>query len=127
MEVQHAAAFAAGAVLGAGALYLYTRSGRLPQTSAVEGEAGPVPQQGKDGGAAAAAAEAGRVNGSAAAPLGCASSSGAGGAGAYDMSRFDEDEILEEQLTRNVQFFGLDSQRRIGGAFVVVVGLGVSS
>ena len=129
MEVQHAAAFAAGAVLGAGALYLYTISGRLQQTAVAEGEARPLPQQGKAGGAAAAvaAAEAGRANGSAAAPLGGASSSGAGGAGAFDMSRFDEDEILEEQLTRNVQFFGLDSQRRIGGAFVVVVGLGVSS
>lgn len=42
------------------------------------------------------------------------------------MANFDQDEILEEQLTRNVQFFGLEAQRRIGGAFVVVVGLGVS-
>ena len=32
--------------------------------------------------------------------------------------------MLSEQLTRNVQFFGLEAQRRVAGAFVVVVGLG---
>ena len=121
MEVQHAAAFAAGAALGVAALYLYTRSIRLQQTAAATGNAGALEQQSEQGGGAAGAAgEAGRANGSAAAgPLGASSNE-------FDMSRFDEDEILEEQLTRNVQFFGLDGQRRIGGAFVVVVGLGVS-
>ena len=34
------------------------------------------------------------------------------------------DEILAEQFTRNVQFFGKDAQARIAGSFVVVVGLG---
>jgi tRNA A37 threonylcarbamoyladenosine dehydratase len=34
------------------------------------------------------------------------------------------DEILAEQFTRNVQFFGRDAQARIAGSFVVVVGLG---
>jgi tRNA A37 threonylcarbamoyladenosine dehydratase len=38
---------------------------------------------------------------------------------------FDEDDIIAEQLTRNVQFFGLDNQKRIAHSFVVVVGLGV--
>ena len=36
-----------------------------------------------------------------------------------------EDEVIAEQLTRNVQFFGEDAQQRIADAFVVVVGLGV--
>ncbi|EFN56689.1 hypothetical protein CHLNCDRAFT_21979 [Chlorella variabilis] len=40
------------------------------------------------------------------------------------MAEFEQDEVLEEQLTRNVQFFGLPAQKRIGGSFVVVVGLG---
>lgn len=37
---------------------------------------------------------------------------------------FDKDEIISEQLTRNVQFFGEHGQRAVGGSFVVVVGLG---
>lgn len=37
----------------------------------------------------------------------------------------EEDDILQEQLTRNVQFFGLEKQKRIGSSFVVVIGLGV--
>jgi hypothetical protein len=36
-----------------------------------------------------------------------------------------DDDILGEQLTRNVQFFGRESQQRVCDAFVVVVGLGV--
>jgi hypothetical protein len=40
---------------------------------------------------------------------------------------FDEDEILSEQLTRNVQFFGLEGQKRIANSFVVVIGLGVGN
>lgn len=43
------------------------------------------------------------------------------------VASFHEDDILGEQLTRNVQFFGLEAQQRIGQAFVVVVGLGVSA
>lgn len=39
--------------------------------------------------------------------------------------RFEDDEILSEQLTRNVQFFGLENQKKIANSFVVVVGLGV--
>ena len=38
---------------------------------------------------------------------------------------FSQDEVLSEQLTRNLQFFGADNQQRIAKAFVVVVGLGV--
>jgi hypothetical protein len=40
---------------------------------------------------------------------------------------FESDEILAEHLTRNVQFFGIEKQKQIANAFVVVVGLGVSS
>ncbi|KAL6763247.1 hypothetical protein V8C86DRAFT_2497247 [Haematococcus lacustris] len=38
--------------------------------------------------------------------------------------RFREDEILTEQLTRNIQFFTADNQQRVADAFVIVVGLG---
>ncbi|KMS97423.1 hypothetical protein BVRB_5g127040 [Beta vulgaris subsp. vulgaris] len=41
--------------------------------------------------------------------------------GAPDLS---QDEIVSEQLTRNIQFFGLDSQQKVTGSFVVVIGLG---
>ena len=40
---------------------------------------------------------------------------------------FETDEILAEHLTRNIQFFGVEGQRKIQDAFVVVVGLGVSA
>jgi tRNA A37 threonylcarbamoyladenosine dehydratase len=36
-------------------------------------------------------------------------------------------QVLVEQLTRNIQFFGEESQQRIADAFVIVVGLGVST
>ena len=36
-----------------------------------------------------------------------------------------EDEILTEQFTRNVQFFGKQGQLKVAKAFVVVIGLGV--
>lgn len=48
------------------------------------------------------------------------------GEGPFDFSKFEEDEVVAEHLTRNVQFFGLPSQKRIAESFVVVVGLGVS-
>ena len=35
------------------------------------------------------------------------------------------DEVLAEQLTRNLQFFGSEAQGRVAKSFVVVVGLGV--
>ncbi|KAE8654994.1 translation initiation factor-related family protein [Hibiscus syriacus] len=34
------------------------------------------------------------------------------------------DEIVSEQLTRNIQFFGLDSQEKVTSSYVVVIGLG---
>ncbi|KAL5743549.1 hypothetical protein ACOSP7_026421 [Xanthoceras sorbifolium] len=42
------------------------------------------------------------------------------------MPGFDllNDEIVSEQLTRNIQFFGLESQRKVTGSYVVVIGLG---
>jgi hypothetical protein len=54
------------------------------------------------------------------------------GSGVLDMPstpsvrRFHEDDVLREQLTRNVQFFGLEGQQRVSDAYVIVVGLGVS-
>jgi len=48
-----------------------------------------------------------------------------GGADAPTMARFEDDEILKEQFTRNVQFFGQDGQSRVTQSFVVVIGLGV--
>lgn len=35
-------------------------------------------------------------------------------------------QVLKEQLSRNIQFFGMEGQQRIADAFVIVVGLGVS-
>jgi hypothetical protein len=43
------------------------------------------------------------------------------------LQEFDQDEVLAEQLTRNVQFFGLEKQKCITNSFVVVIGLGVSA
>lgn len=44
-----------------------------------------------------------------------------------NLQEFDQDEVLAEQLTRNVQFFGLDKQKQVAKSFVVVIGLGVST
>ncbi|XP_030952913.1 tRNA threonylcarbamoyladenosine dehydratase-like [Quercus lobata] len=35
-----------------------------------------------------------------------------------------KDEIVSEQLTRNIQFFGLESQQKVTASYVVVIGLG---
>ncbi|KAI4321242.1 hypothetical protein MLD38_034648 [Melastoma candidum] len=35
-----------------------------------------------------------------------------------------EDEIVSEQLTRNIQFFGLESQCKVTTSYVVIIGLG---
>ncbi|KAH1214594.1 tRNA threonylcarbamoyladenosine dehydratase [Glycine max] len=35
-----------------------------------------------------------------------------------------KDEIVSEQLTRNVQFFGFESQQKVTASYVVVIGLG---
>jgi len=40
------------------------------------------------------------------------------------MGSIYDDDILTEQFTRNIQFFGEAGQRAIAGAFVVVVGVG---
>lgn len=37
---------------------------------------------------------------------------------------FLQDDVISEQFTRNIQFFGMDSQLQVHNAFVVVVGLG---
>ena len=43
-----------------------------------------------------------------------------------NMSDVLGDEVLKEQLTRNIQFFGEGVQLDLAKSFVVVVGLGVS-
>jgi tRNA A37 threonylcarbamoyladenosine dehydratase len=40
------------------------------------------------------------------------------------VENFEDDDIIKEQLTRNVQFFGLPGQKDISKSFVIVVGLG---
>ncbi|KAL2521899.1 NAD(P)-binding Rossmann-fold superfamily protein [Forsythia ovata] len=34
------------------------------------------------------------------------------------------DEIVSEQLTRNIQFFGLEHQKKVTSSYVVIIGLG---
>ena len=69
--------------------------------------------------AAASAAEA-SAGGQARAPLRLPGGEEEGGEGLWE-----EDEVLAEHFTRNTQFFGAEGQRRVAGAFVIVVGLGV--
>lgn len=44
---------------------------------------------------------------------------------AFDVADFENDEVVAEHLTRNIQFFGPEAQKKIAGSFVVVIGLGV--
>ena len=59
---------------------------------------------------------------------GCNAADGSGGAKhaptCVPLCTLREDDVLAEQLTRNVQFFGEEPQQRIADAFVVIVGLG---
>jgi tRNA A37 threonylcarbamoyladenosine dehydratase len=97
MEVKTACAFAAGAALGCAAAYLASRAVVVSSPAPL---APPVAAHGQ--------------------PL-------AGDrppeAAACGVSL--DDEVVGEQLTRNVQFFGRDGQQRVCDSFVVVVGLGV--
>ncbi|KAL4854230.1 tRNA threonylcarbamoyladenosine dehydratase [Chlorella vulgaris] len=99
-----AVAFAAGAALGATALYFCTRP--QPPDHMSNAAAGSQALPSSVAATAATAAE----------PAGSTCTAG--------LRDFEQDEILAEQLTRNVQFFGLEAQKTIGGSFVVVVGLG---
>jgi hypothetical protein len=107
MDARGAAAFAAGAAAGAAVAWWALAGGakrrRLDWDALVPVADGAAAR----GGAAAAA------TGAAPPPP--------------SVARFAEDEVLSEQLARNVQFFGAEAQRRVAGAFVVVVGLGVSA
>ncbi|XP_024975450.1 tRNA threonylcarbamoyladenosine dehydratase 2 isoform X2 [Cynara cardunculus var. scolymus] len=44
----------------------------------------------------------------------------------YEIDHADllKDEIVSEQLTRNIQFFGFDAQQKVTTSYVVVIGLG---
>ncbi|RCV21100.1 hypothetical protein SEVIR_4G110400v4 [Setaria viridis] len=44
--------------------------------------------------------------------------------GATGSSDLLSDEVVSEQLTRNTQFFGMDSQKKVTESYVVVIGLG---
>ena len=44
---------------------------------------------------------------------------------AFDVADFENDEVVAEHLTRIIQFFGPEAQKKIAGSFVVVIGLGV--
>jgi hypothetical protein len=94
-----ALAFAAGACLSGGVFLLWARSrrgGRDELPDAVLLGQGPAARSGF----AACAAP-------------------------VSVREFAHDEVLLEQLTRNVQFFGMEAQQSIADSFVVVVGLGV--
>ena len=97
MEVKTACAFAAGAALGCAVAYLASRA-------AVVSSPAPL--------AALVAAHSQPLPGDTPAE-----------AAAWGVSL--DDEVVGEQLTRNVQFFGRDGQQRVCDSFVVVVGLGV--
>lgn len=45
--------------------------------------------------------------------------------GSFTPNDLEDDDIIAEQLTRNIQFFGIEGQKKISGSFVVVIGLGV--
>ena len=84
------------------------------QSSAVSAGAGAAAQ-------AAASANGAAQAGATAAPLRLPPGGEVAAGGPSD----EEDEILAEHFTRNTQFFGAEGQRRVAGAFVIVVGLGV--
>lgn len=48
---------------------------------------------------------------------------GEGNGGTADLDLL-KDEIVSEQLTRNIQFFGIESQQKVTASYVVVIGLG---
>ncbi|PNH06422.1 hypothetical protein TSOC_007192 [Tetrabaena socialis] len=88
---------AAGALVGAGAAYAVLSLGRTRAQAAIA----MPPER-----SVAASLKAGRT-----------------AEGAGTLEHFMEDDVLSEQLTRNVQFFG-EGQMAIARSFVVVVGLG---
>jgi hypothetical protein len=101
----------AGALAGAAALHWLSRSSSLP----LPGGARP-----KSAGGRAAAVGSGAAAAAAAAVPGQQRV-------LQTLEDFADDDILSEQLTRNVQFFGLRAQKVIARSFVVVVGLGVGA
>ncbi|CAN6198124.1 unnamed protein product [Urochloa humidicola] len=44
--------------------------------------------------------------------------------GSVSSSDLLSDEVVSEQLTRNIQFFGMDSQKKVTESYVVIIGLG---
>ena len=104
MDARQAATFAAGAGVGASLLWCWMSSTKRQQS-------------GNDKDAECAA------NGSAFDAVVEMQALG----GSSTVRNFDQDDILSEHLTRNVQFFGMEGQKKIANSFVVVVGLGVSA
>jgi hypothetical protein len=112
-------AFSAGLALGAGAcLYLTTQDAKKRKAATDGGDGREFRSQLPDSEALAADEDDGEEEDS-----GDPSSSPPS---SLHVREFEQDEVLHEHLKRNIQFFGLEGQRRLADAFVVVVGLGVS-
>lgn len=115
MDWQTIGALATGASIGAAISYLAMR--QLQDSEATAKQKSPGVTIHASAGTTAAGSQ----------PQAQATTSGRHAHGGASLRHFETDEILSEHLTRNVQFFGLEAQRRICNSFVVVVGLGVSA
>jgi hypothetical protein len=112
----HAIIFCAGAALGAGAIYYITERVKRINTnpfSSINFTANGIDHDAE-------------VQLHALPSVSTATPPAAAATSNEKMINFEKDDVLVEQLTRNVQFFGLEGQKKIANAFVVVVGLGVS-
>ncbi|KAL6219449.1 hypothetical protein ACLB2K_007208 [Fragaria x ananassa] len=56
-------------------------------------------------------------------PTNCSAVTGSGNSKLAGVDLLN-DEIVSEQLTRNIQFFGVESQQKVTASYVVVIGLG---
>ena len=114
-ELRHLLAAAAGAAIGLGFCVLasrYLRSHSVDTPPVPHQTPPPAPHLPDP-----TAGLAGRL------PAGHQAAAGDGAP--HSVAEYEGDEVLEEQFTRNVQFFGSEGQRKAARALVVVVGLGV--
>mmetsp|Transcript_28877 Transcript_28877/g.73714 ORF Transcript_28877/g.73714 Transcript_28877/m.73714 type:complete len:489 (-) Transcript_28877:453-1919(-) len=123
MDTKTVAAVGLGAAIGAGACYLLLRSSS--HTTLVKSTSTSQLSSTRINGSTATlgtSTSASSPNLKAAGAV--AGASAKGGTTSSTVRRFQEDEVLVEQLTRNIQFFGADAQQLVAESFVVVVGLG---